>query len=493
MTELALPIVVPLLTAALSIVFFQRARIQIALNIAGAFGLALSAAFVFITVEEAGFMTLHVGSWPAPYGITLIADPLAAVMVTVTGVVAVAVVLYATGSIDHKRIRHGFFPLVQVLLTGVCGAFLTGDLFNLYVCFEVMLMASFSLLCLGRSRAQLEGGIKYVTLNLLSSALFLIGLGILYGVVGTLNMADVAQKMDAVEPALGTLVAALFLVAFGIKAGVFPLFFWLPASYHTPPPVVSALFAGLLTKVGVYALIRIFTLIFVRDVGFTRPLLMTIAGLTMLTGVFGAMAQKSFRRILSFHIVSQIGYMLMGLALLTPLGLAGSVFYLVHHIIVKTNLFFVSGISKRLHDTDSLDKLGGLYARRPALAALFAVPALSLAGVPPLSGFFAKLSLLKAGFEDESYTIVAVALVVSLFTLLSMTKIWNEVFWKPPPRPPAGPTSGLGRMVVPVMGLATLTVALGIFSEPAFRFAQTAADSLLDRRAYIEAVLGGRP
>jgi multicomponent Na+:H+ antiporter subunit D len=236
-------------------------------------------------------------------------------------------VVYSFASIDVQRESFGYYPLLHILLMGVCGAFLTGDIFNLYVWFEVMLIASFVLLALGGERAQLEGAIKYVTLNLISSAFFLTAVGILYGMIGTLNMADLARQLSTVaQPGLVMTLAMLFFVAFGIKAALFPLFFWLPASYHTPPVIVSALFAGLLTKVGVYALVRVFTLLFIRDSSYIPTLILVVAGLTMVTGVLGAVAQNEIRRLLSFHIVSQIGYLLMGLGLFTPLVLAGTVF-----------------------------------------------------------------------------------------------------------------------------------------------------------------------
>jgi multicomponent Na+:H+ antiporter subunit D len=256
------------------------------------------------------------------------------------------------------------------------------------------------------------------------------------------------------------------------------------------------MFAGLLTKVGVYALIRVFTLIFVHDTGWTHSLLLAIAGATMLTGVLGAVAQSEIRRILSFHIVSQIGYMILGLGLFTRLALAGSVFYIIHHIIVKTNLFLVGGVVQRLHGSFELRALGGLYATRPLLAALFLVPALSLAGVPPLSGFFAKLALVRAGLEAGHFALVAVALVVGLLTLFSMTKIWAEAFWKPAP---AGAASGDRRpgdlrvLIAPAAVLAGLTIAIGLAAEPVFVLSARAADQLLDRHAYVHAVLGDAP
>jgi multicomponent Na+:H+ antiporter subunit D len=293
----------------------------------------------------------------------------------------------------------------------------------------------------------------------------------------------------------------LFLVAFGIKAAIFPLFFWLPASYHTPPVAVSALFAGLLTKVGVYALIRVFTLIFIQDIGYTHSILLVLAAFTMVTGVLGAVAQNEFRRILSFHIISQIGYMVMGLALFTPLALAGSVFYIAHHIIVKTNLFLISGLVERLHHSKLLKDMGGLYRARPLLAVLFLVPALSLAGIPPLSGFFAKLGLVQAGLESRQYGVVFVALGVSLLTLFSMMKIWNEAFWKPGPAGPdePGPSgiatgkASLAAWLAPIALLAGITLAIGFGAGGFFTLALQAGEQLLDPLSYAQAVLGGLP
>jgi multicomponent Na+:H+ antiporter subunit D len=491
-TLLVLPILLPLLTAALALLAWRRRVAQRLLGVTGAAASLVVALALLVEVDRRGIQALQVGGWPAPFGITLVADLFSAIMIVLTALIGLAVAVYSLASMDAGREAFGYYPLLHLLLMGVSGAFLTGDIFNLYVAFEVMLMASFVLLALGGERAQLEGAIKYVTLNLVSSALFLIAVGLLYGTVGSLNMADLAGRLRGdVSPGLLTALAMLFLVAFGIKAAVFPLFFWLPASYHTPPVAVSAVFAGLLTKVGVYALIRVFTLLFVQDVGFTHGLILVVAGLTMVTGVLGAVAQSEFRRILSFHIVSQIGYMVMGLGLYTPLALAGSVFYIVHHIIVKTNLFLVAGIVHRLRGTYELKPLGGLYRDHLGLAALFLIPALSLAGMPPLSGFLAKLSLVRAGLEAQSYAIVVVALAVGLLTLVSMTKIWAEAFWKAAPLP-AGSAPASGQppaLLLPVIALAAITVALGLVGAPIFALSTRAAAQLLDPSAYIAAVL----
>lgn len=492
-----LPIALPLATMAMLLLAWNSVAAQKVIGVVGSALLLLSAAALMWLVDRDGILVLQVGNWPPPFGITLVADRLSSIMVMLAGLMVFAVSVYSIATIDNRRVDFGFHPLIQLLLMGVCGAFLTGDLFNLYVWFEVMLISSFVLLTLGGERGQLEGAIKYVTLNLVSSAVFLAAIGVIYAATGTLNMADLALKLRSFpDEGIVSVLAMLFLIAFGTKAAVFPLFFWLPASYHTPPVAVSAIFAGLLTKVGVYSLIRSFTLLFVTDLEFTHNLLLVIAGLTMVTGVLGAMAQTEIRRILSFHIVSQIGYMLMGLALFTPLALAGSIFYIIHHIVVKTNLFLIGGIAERRFGTGRLAEVGGLYRSAPVLATLFFVSAMSLAGIPPLSGFFAKLTLIQGGLQAERYAIVAVALMVSLLTLFSMTKIWAEVFWKPAPEGtltdasenPHATTEGFS-LFGPTLLLATITVGIGVMAGPVMMASLATAEQLLNPDAYIKAVL----
>jgi len=494
---LALPIAIPFLTA-VAAYLWRSGPTGRWISLAGSLAsLAASAALMAAVLRE-GVVAAQMGGWPAPFGITLVADFLSAVMVVITAITGLATAIYALGEIGPRLERLGYHALFQILIAGVTGAFLTGDLFNLYVWFEVMLIASFGLLVLGGSKEQLDAGIKYVALNLVSTLVFLSGIGLLYGLTGTLNMADLRGAVAEVEDqALVTVIAMMFMVGFGVKAAVFPLFFWLPASYHTPSFAVSAVFAGLLTKVGVYALMRMFTLVFVGDVGFTHEILIWVSALTMLTGVLGAAAQTDFRKILSFHIISQIGYMTLGLALYTPLALMGGVFYLVHHIIVKANLFFVSGVADRLAGGTDLNRIGGLYKSSPLLAALFVVPAFSLAGFPPLSGFWAKYLIVKASIELEAWLIAFVALFVGLLTIFSMTKIWGMAFWKPHPEgieptPDRAPASVRIPMMIPIAGLAAMTVVIGLFPEPFVQFAETAAAQLLDPTRYVEAVLGTR-
>ena len=504
----ALPIIIPLLTACACLLSGHRARLQRALAVLGAGGLLVAAIRLFARVWMDGVLVLDVGGWQAPFGITLVADTLAALMVLVAALMHLAVSVYSLTNVDTRRQRYGYFAFMNIMLMGVCGAFLTGDLFNLYVWFEVMLIGSFVLLVLGGGRAQMEAGIKYVTLSLLSSALFLAGVGVIYGIAHTLNMAHLSQRLALAaetDPWLVVAASVLLLLSFGLKAAVFPLYFWLPASYHTPSPAVSAIFAGLLTKVGVYALIRVFTVVLPHS-DYTLNLLLITAGLTMLLGVLGAVSQSRIRRILSFHIVSQIGYMVMGLALLVSpdpvvqrLGVAAAVFYIAHHIVVKTNLFLIGGTVRALAGTERLDQLGGLLNRAPWLAILFLIPALSLAGLPPLSGFWAKLAIIKAGFEAQQYTLTVVALFAGLLTLVSMLKIWNEAFWKPAPDDETSTDNSgqrrpqprqLALLVTPSVVLAVLTLAIGLYPQALLSASQRAATELLDRSGYVQAVIG---
>ncbi|MEJ5201703.1 MAG: proton-conducting transporter membrane subunit, partial [Anaerolineales bacterium] len=358
-----------------------------------------------------------------------------------------------------------------------------------------MLMASFVLVALGGERIQIEGAVKYLIPNLLASTLFLCAIGLLYNLVGTLNMAEMASRLIYVQPyGQVTVVAILLLIAFGIKSAIFPLFFWLPASYHTPPVTITALFSGLLTKVGVYALYRVFTLLLTQDVIYTHTLILILAGFTMVSGVFGATAQTDMRRLLSFHIISQIGYLLMGLGLFKQEALATGIYFMVHVILAKTALFMVAGIVFELKRSYSLKKLGGLYATKPYLSLMFLLPALSLAGLPPLSGFFAKLLLIVAGFALQQCLIVAVGLFVSFFTLYSMTKVWNEAFWK---NDPEGADANQGHVSIwlwaPTLGLVMLSTAAGILVAPLYDVCQIAATQLSDPSIYISGALGNIP
>ena len=510
-----LPILLPLLAAVLCLLSWRHVRLQMTLAVGTMLAHVVVAILLFSEVRSAGIQHVNVGGWEAPIGITLVADLFACVMILLTSIVGLATVLYSCAATDQARAGFGHYPLTLTLLGAVSGAFLTGDLFNLYVWFELLLLSSFVLLTLGGQRPQLEGAIKYVTLNLVSSVLFLAAVGLVYGMTGTLNMADLAVRLDALDnPREATMLAVPLLAAFGIKAAVFPFFFWLPASYHTPPPVVSALFAGLLTKVGVYAIIRSLTLLFDQEWGLLGTAVLVVAGLTMVSGVLGAIAQNDMRRILSFHIVSQIGYMLMGLGIAmvafsrggaadaagtsaAVIALSGAVFYILHHIIVKTNLFLISGVVLWRRGTSELGRLGGLISTQPFLTGLFVVSAFSLAGIPVLSGFWAKLALVRGGLQANAYVIVTVSLIVSLLTLFSMLKIWSRAFWGTVPDSDDEPGTHAsqssrrrgGFMTLPIAALASLTILIGLGASPVYDLVSETAAQLLDSRAYVDAVL----
>jgi multicomponent Na+:H+ antiporter subunit D len=490
MNALVLPIVVPLSTAALMLLAPRRPVLQRWIGLLGATVLLASTVVVFARVNAAGIQVLQISGWPAPFGITLVADLLAALLLLAVGIVALAVSGAAFAGVDPRREAYGYHPLIQILLMGVCGAFLTGDFFNLYVWFEVMLVASFVLMALHRTRAQLDAAFKYVTLNLIASSIFLTALGLLYGVTGTLNMADVARIWPAVRSTgLDVVLAVLFLIAFSTKAGLFPLFFWLPASYHTPPAAVGAVFAGLLTKVGVYALLRIFTLLLQGGPPLLPALLLAMSVATMVVGLIAAQRERDFRRILSFNLVGHIGYTTASLALLSPAALAGAIFYVLHHIIVITNLFLVSGVLLRLRRTTNMQHLGGLYASQPLFSAIAMVPIFSLAGVPPLSGFLGKLAILEGAFSAGAYWVGAVVLVVGLLTLLSMGRTWAEAFWQPSAEPDRT-TPGVPLLIV-TSGLSAVTLAISWAAGPLFDVTLRAAQQLLNRDEYIRIVLGG--
>lgn len=498
---LPFPIIIPLLTAVSMLFFWRRPLLQKFVGLAGAGALTGSSVVIYASVWRHGILATQIGGWPAPHGITLAADVLSALLVLATSLVVCAVSVASFSELDRERERFGYYPLLHFLTMGICGSFLTGDIFNLYVWFEVMLIASFVLLSLGGERVQLEGTIKYVAMNLIASTFFLAGIGVLYGTVGTLNMADLAQQLRSVqEPAMVSTLSIFFLLAFGIKAAIFPLFFWLPASYHTPPFPVSAIFAGLLTKVGIYALLRFFTLFFGQEPGPTHHLILILSVPTMLVGILGAMVQKDYRRIASFILISHIGVILAGLGLFTALGVVGAVFYLVHDMLAKTGLFLFTGILQRLGGHTDITRLGGFYRAYPGISGLFFVLALAVSGVPPFSGFWGKLLLIQAGLQEKHHGVVAAILVSSLLTLYAMMKIWSEVFWKSSVDPGRNHGAAPGEfprlprtLLLPVAGLVLATILIGLRPASVYEAAAAAARQLLQPDLYIQAVLGGEP
>ena len=493
---LTLPLVIPFSTAILALLAGNHRFLRRSIALAGSLALLATAGVIFHTVTNDGILVAQMGRWAAPFGITMVADHITAIMVLLTAVIGLCGIVYSFADIDAKRESFGYYSLLHLLIGAVCGAFLAGDLFNLYVWYELVLISSFSLLIMGGEKAQIDGAIKYLAINLVATMILLCGIVLLYGLTGTLNMADLHGKVKTVQnTGLLTGISVMFIMAFGIKSAMFPLFFWLPSSYHTPPVAVSAIFSGLLTKVGIYSFIRLFTLVFTQDVGYTHQLLLVMAGFTMVTGVLGAAAHNEVRRILLFHIISQIGYLAMGIALFSPMAMTGTIYFLGHIIVVKTALILAGGVINRRCGTMELASVGGFYQSAPFLAVLFFLCAFSLAGFPPLSGFWAKFALVRAGLEGQSYGIVATALGVGLMTAYSMTKIWGEAFWKPAPAGmPAQPavqetTASRWLLYSPIVVLTVLTVVMGFWAEPFMELSIKAANELFHPANYVRAVL----
>ncbi|WP_375141863.1 Na+/H+ antiporter subunit D [Zhihengliuella sp.] len=527
-----LAVALPILGAALAFVLRRRSRAQRTVTIGTLCLTLVLETSMMVNAWRNGAQAVFLGDWHAPFGITMVVDEFSSLMLVVSTAVSLAVLLYATaqGMVDGDG--DGpisiFHPTYLILVAGVSNAFLAGDLFNLYVGFEILLTASYVLLTLGGTAPRIRAGITYVVVSVVSSILFLIAIGLVYAATGTVNMADLGLKLEDLEPGLQMILHLMLLVAFGIKAAVFPLSFWLPDSYPTAPAPVTAVFAGLLTKVGVYAMVRTETLLFPGDR--INSLLMVVALLTMLVGILGAVAQQEIKRMLSFTLTSHIGYMVFGLAVGNVVALGATVYYVAHHIIVQTSLFLVTGLIERRAGTSNVDRLGSLAKLSPVLAVLFFIPAMNLAGIPPFSGFLGKLGLMQGGIDLGTplvWVLLTGAVLTSLLTLLAVARVWNRAFWRKAsdaedPEPvllrslaavhadaeasvgaaaePAGPTvrpatAEHGRAVPRMMvgatsGLVILGVALTVFAGPLFEFSDRAATSMFERKPYIEAVLG---
>ncbi|MEV0197198.1 Na+/H+ antiporter subunit D [Nonomuraea sp. NPDC050691] len=503
-----LPVVMPLLGAAVTLMLAGRPRAQRAVSLTVLGATLLVAAVLLVGSSLGGPLVVGVGGWAAPLGIVLVADQLAALMLVVSAAVTLAVLVYSIGQGladgDEETPLSVYHPTYLVLTAGVANAFLAGDLFNLYVGFEILLVASYVLLTLGGTENRIRAGTTYVVVSLLSSMIFLTALGLVYAATGTLNLAQLAGRLDALPDHLSLMLQGTLLLAFGIKAAAFPLSAWLPDSYPTAPAPVTAVFAGLLTKVGVYAIIRTETLLFPG--GRAADLLLVAALLTMLVGILGAIAQSDIKRLLSFTLVSHIGYMLFGIGLTTVVGLSAAIFYVVHHIVIQTTLFLVAGLVERRGGSTSLDRLGGLARLSPLLGVLFFVPALNLAGIPPFSGFLGKTGLLQAGIEQDrplAWALVAGGLLTSLLTLYAIARVWNLAFWRAPHTgmPDRAQQAGQVResaqrpgvmlprlMVASTAALVICGVGLTAVAGPLFDLSGTTAAHLLDRTPYVRAV-----
>lgn len=473
----ASPVLVPMATAVATLAAGRRSRLQSAISLVGISAL-LTCAWLLLALSAAD-QPAHAsfGGWAAPYGIEFRIDRTGAVLVVVAAAMGAASLLFMGSDADPVPRHPMVLPLLHGLLAGVGGAFATADLFNLYVWFEVMLVCALGLFAVGGRPDQLDATLKYLALNLFGTLLLLVGVGLLYGATGHLNYTALGDAVARLPSGLAMALLVLLVVAFLVKGGAFPVFAWLPASYHTLPTAVLALFAALLTKVGVYAVLRTLGDVFPATPAILSQALGWIAVATMVAGVLGAAYHWDMRRILAFHIVSQIGYILLAIAIGTPQAHAAALFYTVHHIVVKANLFLIAAIVHRLTGSWDLREVGGLWAARPALGLLFAVPALSLVGVPPLSGFWAKLVVLRETLAAGQYAWTAAALLVGVLTLYSMMKIWMEAFWKPHPherwRLPRD--TRLAPALIATGSLAAVTLAIGLHPAALLDFASRAA------------------
>ena len=500
---LPLPVLLPLLGAGLALVLGRQPRAQRAVSsIVLLAVVVVSGVLVFLT-DQHGPIVLWVGAWPEPLGIALVADRLTALMLLVSSIVSFTVLVFSMGQDIEERKRETpisiFHPTFLVLSAGVSNAFLAGDLFNLFVGFEILLFASYVLLTLGGTGQRIRAGTTYVLVSVLSSLLFLIAIACIYAACGTVNLAQLSLRLPELSPDIQLVLQLLLLTVFSIKAAVFPLSAWLPDSYPTAPAPVTAVFAGLLTKVGVYAIIRTQTLLF-PDSPLTG-LLMWAALATMIIGILGAVAQSEIKRMLSFTLVSHIGYMIFGIALADTAGYAGAIFYTAHHITIQTTLFLVTGLIERRGGSTSLNELGGLAALSPMLGVLFFVPAMNLAGIPPLSGFVGKIGLLEAGVEHGgvlAYVLVVGGVATSLLTLYAMAKVWNRAFWRAVPEgTPSGNPLVVRRgsvllprgMVVTAGFLVLIGFGITFVAGPLYGYSDRAATDLLSGLPYVQAVL----
>lgn len=504
---IALAVAVPLAGAAASLLAGGHRAVQRPVSIVAVVTQLALGLWMVISTARGEILVAQVGGWPRGVAIPLVADPFAALMLTVGALMVLVCLVFSI--LAREDVRPSFHPLVLVMSAGLAGAFLTADLFNLFVFIEVILIASYVLLVAG-AREQVRAGVVYVLTNLLGSTLLLIGVALVYGIAGTVNLASLASA--APETAGLRVAGGLIVLALAVKASLVPFHGWLPTAYPQASPAVAALFSGLLTKVGVYAMYRVFAVLFGGDAGL-RPALLIAASFTMAVGVLGAVGRVRLREILSFHITSQVGYMIVGLGLFGPAGLAAGIFYVLHHIVVKTSLFLSAGAVEEIRGTGALPRLGGLARSDRVLAAAFLVSALSLAGLPPTSGFVAKVLLVRSAFQTSEFAVAAVAIAVSFLTLLSMLKIWDGAFWgEPRATESVAERSRRAEELVPIAGaaveiaplgsarrialaapaafLAAGALAIGLGGEGLLTLTGRAADGLVDVGPYVEAVLG---
>lgn len=507
-----LAVLLPFFGAGFAFAFYRNQSVQKSITVGTLIITVILEIALLTEIWHTGAHAVHLAGWPAPFGISMVIDRFAALMLVVSSIITLAVLLYAVGQgAAEEKNDSGpvsiFYPTYLILVAGVSNAFLAGDLFNMYVGFEIFLTASYVLLTLGGGEQRIRAGVTYVVVSIISSMLFLITIGLIYAATGTVNLADLALKLGELDDGTQLMLHVMLLVAFGIKAAVFPLAFWLPDSYPTAPAPVTAVFAGLLTKVGIYAMIRTETLLFPGER--INTALMIIAALTMIVGILGALAQADIKRMLSFTLISHIGYLVFGLALSSIVGMSATIYYVAHHITIQTTLFLVTGLIERRAGSSNVDRLGGLVKISPVLAILFFIPAMNLAGIPPFSGFVGKLGMMQGGIAENTWitwTLVIASVVTSLLTLMAVARIWARGFWRKgedaedPDKLLLSKTLAHARaankrllpmnMVAPTAALVAMSVAFTVFAGPLMQFSRAAAYDMYERTPYLEAVLG---
>lgn len=489
---LLIPILIPFFIGMILMFFQNNVPLQRAISLVTLACSSIVSFFVMLKVNHDGIQSVTFGDWPVPFGITMVADGMSTLLVFTTFVLAFFIVWYGFDLIGTGREKHFYYPGIMMILTGVTGAFTTGDIFNLFVFFEVLLMSSYLLIVLGGEKKQLRESIKYILVNVVSSAFFVITVAYLYSVVGTLSMADISTKIaDINQPGIITTIAVLFLLVFGMKAAIFPLYFWLPGSYAAAPIPVLALFGALLTKVGVYAITRTYTLFFVHDLSFTHELLLILSILTIIFGCIGALATFNAIQIIIYNIVIAVGVILFGVAQMNETALEGALFYLIHDMIIKAALFMLIGIVIYVSGTANLRKMGGLITHYPVLGWTFLVAAFGLAGIPPLSGFVGKLLIVQGGFEAGNIWTSIFILASSLMVLLSVIRIFIYAFWGEEGETVQINKKSYRNMLIPTVLLVAISVAFGIGAEWVTPYMDTAAKILVDPTIYVDAVMKG--
>ncbi|GAA4828840.1 monovalent cation/H+ antiporter subunit D family protein [Garicola koreensis] len=519
---------VPLLLGGLGAALRKNKRARHVLSL-GTLSAMLIFAVVLVIVTHDGTILAHqVGFWDYGISIPFVVDALTSSVLLIMTALALTSVLFAMAT--HEARARFFHPFVMILMAGVSGALMTGDIFNLFVFIEVMLLPSYGLLATMGAKLGANGARIFVTVNLLASTLLLVGVGLVYATAGTVNLAEL-HGAAADDPAVAV-AGGVVLTAISIKAAVVPVHGWLTRTYPMTSPAVTALFSGIHTKVAIYAIYRIYSLLFDGDERFLWIALL-VTSLTMLVGVLGAIGEKTTRSILVFSMISHIGFILLAVGLFTGLGLTAGIFYLLHHMIVKASLFLSTGAMEETYGTGEIDRLGGMAKREPLLAVTFMVAALSLVGLPPFSGFVAKFSIIQATLELSHYWVAAVALLVSVLTMLAMLKIWTGVFMGAEPKnlderalayqermhgkrylrvqaqaenptltigPPTATTSAVLsgeravkiplKLILPSVILAVITLFFGLGAEVLMTLSESAAENLLNPEGYVEAVSG---